>query len=242
MWLALSLSCALSGDSKDSTDKASSTTHDSAADSTPTDEPGTDDTSTEETSSPTTEPCPPVDDQTRAAVVTDIDETLTTSDSEWLTQIALPFHDPEMRPDADLVMQEYLARGYRIFYLTARGEGLFLLDGTSAREATEDWLEVHGFPYTSDGVFLANGIGALGGEAADYKTAVLEDLQAQGFDILYAYGNADTDIEAYYNVGLDPSTTYLVGALAGQLGVVGIPTDEAYAAHLPSLADVPCGY
>ena len=40
-------------------------------------------------------------------VVTDIDETLTTSNAEWLTQLADGSHDPAMRPDADVLMSGY---------------------------------------------------------------------------------------------------------------------------------------
>lgn len=206
-------------------------------------EPTTETGGSAESTPPTTDTdgCPVVDEDTRAIVVTDIDETLTTSDTEWLTQIALPSHDPRMRPDADRVMQTYVSLGYRVIYVTSRGEGLRLLNGTTAREATEGWLTDHGFPFTTDGVFLARGIGALGGEAADYKTGVLTDLQAQSFEIHFAYGNADTDIEAYQNAGVPDDHIFLVGKLAGQFGVEPLPTSEAYGDHLPLVEQfVPC--
>jgi phosphatidate phosphatase PAH1 len=191
--------------------------------------------------STSTDACPRVTDATRAVVVTDIDETLTTSDNEWLTQIGLPNAIPEMRPDADAVMRTYFERGYRVMYLTARGEGSRLRDGTTAREATETWLADHDFPYTTDGVFLADGLAAFGGEAAVFKTEVLEDLQAAGFELVFAYGNADTDVEAYQNVGIPDDRIFLVGDLAGQFGVEPIPTSEAYTAHLPRVEQfVPC--
>jgi phosphatidate phosphatase PAH1 len=188
-----------------------------------------------------TEDCPPVTEATRSLVVTDIDETLTLSDNEWLVQIGLPGTAPTMRPEADDVMRTFVERGYRVMYVTARGEGLSLRDGTTAREATEAWLSDNDFPYTSDGVFLADGIAAFGGEAAVYKTEVLTELQAAGFDIAFAYGNADTDIEAYQNVGIPDDRIFLVGVLAGQFGVEPIPTSEAFGAHLPRVQDfVPC--
>lgn len=177
--------------------------------------------------------CPPVTDRTRALVVTDIDETLTTSDREWLTQIALPNSDPEMRPDADLLMQLYHERGYRVVYVTARGRGLRLLDGTTAREATERWLTDHGFPFRSEDVYLARGLAAFGDQAATYKEEVLTGLLADGHELVYAYGNSDTDIAAYQAVGIPDDRVFLVGRLAGQFGVEPIPTAEAYSAHLP---------
>jgi phosphatidate phosphatase PAH1 len=57
----------------------------------------------------------------------------------------------------------------------------------------------------------------------------------------FAYGNADTDIEAYQNVGIPDDRIFLVGKLAGQMGVEPIPTSEAYGAHLPIAEQyVPC--
>jgi phosphatidate phosphatase PAH1 len=198
------------------------------------------DTDTDAPSTPTSTLCPPVDADTRVAIVTDIDETLTTSDNEWLLQIANPSHDPEMRPDADVLMRAWFDLGYRVFYVSARGKGSFLLDGTSAREATEGWLSDHGFPYASQDVFLADGIGSLIG-TAQYKADVLYALQDEGFELVYAYGNADTDVEAYKLAGIPDDHIFLVGKLAGQMGVQAIPTDRAYTAHFASfMPSQPC--
>ena len=187
--------------------------------------------------------CPAVTDKTRAAIVTDIDETLTTDDNEFLTQLYDPTHDPAMRPDANTLMQAWSTLGYRIFYVTARGDALFLLDGTPARTATTDWLADHDFPFLEQDVFLVDGLGEFGGGAADYKTGVLEDLRGYGFDLIYAYGNADTDITAYKNVNIADDHIFLVGDLAGTLGVEGISDTDAYTAHLAAfMSGVPCGY
>lgn len=187
--------------------------------------------------------CPAVTPDTKSAVVTDIDETLTTSDNEWLTQLAIPSHDPAMRPDANTLMNAWHARGYRIFYVTGRGDSLPLLDGTDPRDATDAWLTEKGFPYADSDVYLSSGIGATGQAAADYKTGVIQGLIDQGFDIQYAYGNADSDVTAYKAVGIPDDHDFLVGALAGTLGVVGVPDNQAYTLHLlqwPSSA--PCGH
>lgn len=183
--------------------------------------------------------CDPVSEHTRAAIVTDIDETLTTDDAEWIHQILDSDYDPAMRPDADTLMNGYFERGYRVFYVTARGEDLGLLDGTGARAATEGWLDAHGFPYRSEDVFLADGVGATGDDAVTYKHGVLTALAAAGSTVRWAYGNAETDIQAYQDAGLADDQIYLVGDLAGTLGVEPIPTADAYSAHaaaiLPSL-------
>lgn len=196
---------------------------------------------TAETDAPAPTACDPVDDATVTVVVTDIDETLTTSDNEWLTQVALPFHDPEMRPAANDLMLAWQERGYRVIYLTARGKGLSLLDGRSAREATIDWLAAHRFPFRPGDVYLADGVGALF-DAADYKAGVLQGLADDGYEVVWAYGNADTDITAYKQAGVPNDHQFLVGDLAGGMGVNGVPNGAAYKRHMNWWpANAPCG-
>lgn len=220
------------------------TTQDSeSSDSGTTDSGTTDSGSTSTNSGTTTTACVPANSQTRTAIVTDIDETLTTSDSEFLKQIALPSYDPEMRPDANTLMNTYHDLGYRIFYVTARGDDLFLLDGTSATDATTNWLSDHNFPFDPADVFLADGIGAFSDSAAEFKIGILEQLQSYGFEMVYAYGNADTDIDAFKAVGIPDDHIFLVGKLAGQMGVEPIIDADAYTNHLATFVPtVPCGY
>lgn len=185
--------------------------------------------------------CTPATDASTTAIVTDIDETLTTDDTEWLHQIIDPDYDPAMRPDADALMNGYHDLGYRVFYITARGESLGLVDGTSARDATEGWLEAHDFPYSSGDVYLADGLGATGDSAVDYKSGVILDLMGSGVSVVWAYGNADTDVEAYQAAGIPDDHIFLVGDLAGEYGVEAIPTADAYTSHMAAfLPTVPC--
>lgn len=165
-------------------------------------------------------------------MVTDIDETLTTLDAEWFAQVADPSHDPAMRPDADTLLRAYADLGYRVFYVTARGEDMTLSDGRSSREATADWLVAHGFPFTENALFLASGVGVAGDAAVAYKTGVLTDLQAGGRDLAYAYGNATSDIDAFQAADIPDDVIFLVGELAGEMGVQPIPDEEAYTAHV----------
>jgi len=169
----------------------------------------------------------------RIAVVTDIDETLTTANSEWVDQLLDPTADPAMRPSADEVMQTYDSLGYTMVYITARGENLTVADGRDARTATVDWLAAHGFPYTDDHVFLASGIGASGASAVAYKSGVIEDMQAQGWSFAAAYGNADTDIDAFQTAGIADDKIWFVGRLsATRAGVNPLPDEEAFESHL----------
>jgi phosphatidate phosphatase PAH1 len=186
--------------------------------------------------------CTPASVLTKSVVVTDIDETLTTADSEFLRELADSSYDPAMRPDADRLMTAWRDRGYRILYVTARGSSLSLLDGRSATDATTDWLTDHGFPFEDGDVFLADGWGEFGSAAADYKTGVLETIAAEGLVLAYAYGNADTDVEAYKNAGIPDDKDFLVGKLAGDFGVVGVSDADAYTTHLETWpAAAPCG-
>ncbi len=137
-----------------------------------------------------------------------------------------------MRPDADELMNRYAGLGYDVFYVTARGEDTNLSDGRTAREATADWLVAHGFPVAEDALFLAPGYGAVGEVAVEYKTGVLTDLQEQGRELAYAYGNATSDIEAFQAAGIPDDVIFLVGELAGEMGVQPIPDEEAYTAHI----------
>jgi phosphatidate phosphatase PAH1 len=166
-------------------------------------------------------------------VATDIDETLTTSNGEWIQQLGDPSHIPAMRPEAHTLMQGYAELGYRVVYITARGEEPVLLDGRSSREATWDWLTDQGFPGTPEDLFLADGIGVAGDAAVTYKAGVLETLDPSGTDAVWAYGNAETDIQAFLEHGMDDAHIFLVGELAGTMGVIGLTDDAAYATHTP---------
>jgi hypothetical protein len=174
-------------------------------------------------------------------VATDIDETLTISNEEWERQVDDPAYDPVMRPDASTLMQGYADKGYTVVYVTARWDGFELDDGRSAGEATTDWLVAHGFPVSDGTVYLAPDEDPEGENVHEYKAGVLEDLERRGFAFDWAYGNAETDIEAFLDAGSDPSRTFLVGELAGQLGVVGIPDADAFtehvAEHLPTVPE-----
>lgn len=185
--------------------------------------------------------CGPTDepDCVTHAVVTDIDETLTTSNDEWVAQLMDPEHDPAMRPDADTLMRSYADLGYAILYVTARGEEMTLSDGRSAREATEDWLVAHDFPMADGALFLSPDTLMDEDETIAYKQGVLEDHAAEGWALDWAYGNAETDIIAFQNGGMADDTIFLVGELAGTMGVQAIDDASAYTAHLAHLDTVP---
>ncbi len=169
------------------------------------------------------------------AVVTDIDETLTTSDGEWVSQMADATYDPEMRSEANTLMSAYAAQGFGVLYVTARGDDFQLSDGRSAWEGTRDWLVAHDFPVDEERIYLSDGYGVLGDDAAEYKTEVLSDQAAEGWSHAWAYGNAESDITAFLAAGIPNDRVFLVGELAGELEVEPILDEDAYDNHLEAL-------
>lgn len=151
-------------------------------------------------------------------IVTDIDGTLTTDDSEILKQIADDTHVPAMMTAADRLTQAWAAKGYPVVYLTARPHGF--------RPESRGWLADLGFP---DGPLIT----ANGGPAADvYKTLWLKRMiQDFQWNVVSAYGNADTDITAYANAGIPKDHTFIVGPLAGNSGTIAIPNMD-YTQHI----------
>jgi hypothetical protein len=132
-------------------------------------------------------------------VVTDIDGTLTTSEYASATDVVgLPIS--EAHEGSPEMMRAFAQRGYHIFYLTARPEWMMPI--------TREFLAKREFP---EGVVhtTLTGLGATGGAATDYKTVELGDLGTRtGVIPSYAFGNKDSDVQAYGNAGIDPSRCY----------------------------------
>ncbi len=177
-------------------------------------------------------------------VVTDIDETITTQNAEWDSEIADPTYDPAMRPDANTLMQGYADDGYTVIYVTGRYSGLTLSNGETATDATAAWLQRHDFPYASNNLFLASTDNIFGDALTAYKAGIVEQFTAAGWTTDWAYGNASTDIDAYLQAGVASDHIFLVGSLAGTMGVAGITDSDAYTNHmatqLPLVTPVTC--
>jgi phosphatidate phosphatase PAH1 len=146
-------------------------------------------------------------------VVTDIDGTLTLDDGQILSQVANLNYVPQMMGAADQLMKAWGNKGYPIVYLTARTHVL--------RAESRLWLDDLGFP--TGPLITANG-----GKNDDvYKTLWLDRLvHTFGWNIVAAYGNADTDITAYMNAQIDPKHIFIVGPLAGSRGTVAIANND----------------
>ncbi|MEB2322826.1 MAG: hypothetical protein OZ921_09945 [Sorangiineae bacterium] len=170
----------------------------------------------------------------KRAIVTDIDETLTTSDAELVNQLFDGTYDPKMRAGADTLMQGYSKRGYFIFYLTARVATMTLAGtGESMTDATDEWLERHGFPMRSDRTWVALSQENIVGRdpaTVEFKTRAIEAKMDEGYRFEFAYGNATTDIDAYENAGIAKADTFIIGKRAGDDGTTAI-AEEDYLEH-----------
>jgi phosphatidate phosphatase PAH1 len=126
--------------------------------------------------------------------VSDVDGTLTTDENAEFVGL-LSGTLPDANPDAASVLTLLAGMGYRPWYLTARPEWLV--------ERTREFLAERGFP---PGILhtTLSATGASGADAAAFKTEELE-LQAQkGLTPVYAFGNTDSDAQAYAAGGVAP--------------------------------------
>jgi phosphatidate phosphatase PAH1 len=127
-------------------------------------------------------------------VLTDVDGTLTTSESEEFFDLLVGTL-PEVRPGAPEALQALAAKGYHPIYLTARPEFL----GTRTQEFVRERGLPPGIVHTS--LFFD---GALGSAAVEFKTDELAAFAARGLVPTFAFGNSQSDGDAYENAGIQP--------------------------------------
>ncbi len=167
------------------------------------------------------------------AILTDIDGTLTTADTELTTEMVLAMfdesYDQQMYPSADAVMQTYADKGYLVVYMSGRPGFL--------RRMTEHWLEPRFPPGPLHGTDHLAQVEPNIDHTGVYKRDYIDLLQAQGIDFVATYGNADTDIWAYSEAGIPNERIYIIGPLAGDKGTV--PVTGGYPAHLPFVQAFP---
>jgi len=161
------------------------------------------------------------------AIVTDIDGTLTTGDEELILELILEFfnetYEQHPYPDADKMLEAWAAKGHLIVYITGRPDPL--------RPMTERWVEprfppgpLHLTDTNTQAVPKDENVG-------NYKKEFVQYLQAQGLDIVAAYGNATTDIYAYEQAGIPKARTFIIGTHRGERGTQAL--QGGYADHLP---------
>lgn len=159
-------------------------------------------------------------------IVTDIDGTLTLSDEEFLTQIDDGSYDPVQMGAASELINAWADKGYPIVYLTARPHPF--------RSETRQWLDAHGFPA---GPVISSGTLVVGSTAQEYKRTWVERLTSDfDWDVVAAYGNADSDIGAYAEGGIPTEITFIVGEFAGDSGTQPIENLD-YTAHIAEFVE-----
>lgn len=159
-------------------------------------------------------------------VVTDIDGTMTFSDDELFKQIDDGTYVPLQNQSADALMNKWATKGYQVVYLTARPH-LF-------RAETRRWLADLGFP--AGPVITANSL-VFGDSAREYKGAWVKRMTNDfGWDVVAAYGNAESDIQAYEDAGIPKNITFIVGEFAGASGTVAVPNND-FSQHITDFVD-----
>jgi hypothetical protein len=152
------------------------------------------------------------------AVLFDIDGTLTLNDFEAVGDY-LGISTAEAHYYAPETVNAYQEKGYCMVYLSARPYWLM--------KDTREWLTLMDMPlfhaHTNPNAELFEPK-----DTVAYKTDYISALMSSGLEIIRAYGNADSDIEAYANTGIPKSETYIIGDLAGQDNTQAINDDYSY--------------
>ncbi|HEY1548616.1 MAG TPA: HAD family acid phosphatase [Kofleriaceae bacterium] len=131
-------------------------------------------------------------------IASDVDGTLTSSEDAFAETIVAGI-EPDAQPGAATAYTDAASRGYQLVYVTSRG-GQYTAD-------TRQWLSDQGFPRGP--VRLSTSFITLpGSDTVDYKTQTIDAL-AQSLSVVMGVGNRETDIEAYTNVGLAPTTIFV---------------------------------
>ena len=143
--------------------------------------------------------------------LTDIDGTMTESDSQLFMQILDGSHVPVPYPGAVDLTAAHAARGWLVVYLTGRPYWLTQL--------TRDWLSTLAFAPGPLRVTDSNEQ-ALPTETGvgEFKRLWIGTLAAHGYRVDFAYGNAGTDVYAYLGAGVPSSQVWIIGANGGASG------------------------
>jgi hypothetical protein len=132
-------------------------------------------------------------------VVSDVDGTLTSSESAFFETIVLGI-EPGARAGAAAAFASVTPRGFQPVYVTARGN--------QYTTATRDWLAHKGFPRGP--VRLSPSFVTLpGGDTVDYKTRTITALASAGLALAAGIGNRASDVAAYANAGIPADRIYV---------------------------------
>jgi hypothetical protein len=130
--------------------------------------------------------------ETGAAVVADVDGTLTGSESEFMTSLVLG-GEVGVQAGAAEALAVAAEQGYTLVYLTARG--------SQFTGATRAWLDAQGFPRGP--LRLSPAFVTLpGDDTVAYKVGALRALGDAGIELAAGVGNRASDVDAYRTAGV----------------------------------------
>lgn len=156
----------------------------------------------------------------RETVLFDIDGTLTLNDFEAVGEY-LGVDVASNYAYAEEVVQTYVDKGYQVVFLSARPYWV--------GKSTRSWFANYGIvPWHTR--LNPNSDNLLNLQTEQYKTNYIRYLKdTLGLNIVRAYGNATTDINAYNAAGIPKSNTYIIGSNAGKDGTQ--PITGSYETH-----------
>jgi hypothetical protein len=163
-------------------------------------------------------------------VLTDIDGTLTTSDTELFLQILNGSYVPAAYPSATDLTTAHAGKGHIVVYATGRPNYL--------TGKTREWLTQLGFalgpvrlaPGVAEALPTDTGVGT-------YKRDFFTSLTGKGLVIDLAYGNATTDIFAYSGAGVPADRQWIIGTNAGMSGTNAVM--DSWAARVGEVQALP---
>lgn len=141
-------------------------------------------------------------------VVSDIDGTLTSSESAFVETIVFGT-EPAARAGAADAFAAATARGHQVVYVSTRG--------SQFTTATRDWLDHRGFPRGP--VRLASSFVTLPGEdTVEFKTSAIQAMTAAGLALSTGVGNRASDVTSYAGAGLPADRIFVeLPDFAGEL-------------------------
>jgi phosphatidate phosphatase PAH1 len=130
-------------------------------------------------------------------IASDIDGTLTASENEYPTALAIG-GDVAAQPDAPGALMSAAVRGVVVVYISSRGDRF--------TQDTRDWFAAKGFPRGP--LHLPESIVTVpGADTVEFKTAALATLAP--FDLIAGIGNRASDVAAYRNTGLPADRIFI---------------------------------
>ncbi|MFH0901485.1 MAG: hypothetical protein V2A73_12735 [Pseudomonadota bacterium] len=151
--------------------------------------------------------------------VFDIDGTMTTSDGEVAKDVIVDFfrpiysgeYVPIAYPGAVELTTAHRSRGWMVLFVTGRPYWLTAVTRQWLRDLHFATGMLHVTDTNAEAAPTVEGVG-------NFKLSFLRKLTTAGFRVDLAYGNATTDIYAYLNAGIAPSSVWIIGENGGKEG------------------------